>query len=121
MPTTLRGRGTRLPGRAAAGRLLGRALLRLDAGRHARGLLASRDLDGGQSRDRPPGAREPLRTWRELLDVLEDVSELDVVEGLLLEEREGETVEDLAVRVEHLVRLVVRLLDECAHLLVDAL
>src|SRR6478609_8424310 len=45
----------------------------------------------------------------------------EVLERLLLEEGEGQLVEDLAVGVEHLVRLVVCLLDERAHLHVDPL
>ena len=76
---------------------------------------------GGRLRDGALLAREPLRARRQLLDVGEDLGELEVVERLLLEQLEGEPVEDVAVGVDHLVGLVVRLLDEGAHLDVDAL
>ena len=62
-----------------------------------------------------------MRARRQLLDVGEDLGELEVVESLLLEERQREAVEHVAVVVDHLVGLVVGLLDEHAHLLVDAL
>ena len=58
---------------------------------------------------------------RQLLQVLEDLGELVLVERLLLEERRGEPVEHRAVLDDQLVRLVVRVLDEGAHLLVDLL
>src|SRR6185312_7646449 len=72
-------------------------------------------------RDRTFVARKPLRALRKLLHILEDLLELHVVEGLLLEQRRGEGVEDGPVLVEHLPGLVVRLLDQCAHLVVDLL
>ena len=51
------------------------------------------------------------RYERQLAHVLEDLCELDVVEGLLLEQFEGQPVEHVAVFVEHLVGLVLREFD----------
>src|SRR5690606_41488474 len=73
-----------------------------------------RDLDGRQRRDGTLAAREPLGALGQLRDVAEDLGDLLVVERLLLEQLLREPVEDGAVGVQHLVRLVVRLLDERA-------
>src|SRR5690606_38995697 len=115
--------GGRRAGRSAGG--LGvRRTCRLARGLRLGGdglLLAHGHLDGRQRRDRTVLAGEPLRALGQLAHVAEDLGDLVVVERLLLEQSQGEAVEHVAVLGEHLVRLVVRLFDERAHLLVDGL
>ena len=62
---SLRGRGTRLTGRAALGRLLGRGLLGLDRRRESGFLATARHVDRRARRTRALLARQPLRARRE--------------------------------------------------------
>ena len=65
--------------------------------------------------------REPDLALRLLLHRFEDRCDLLLVEGLLLEQLEHQVVEHVAVVDQDLPRLVVRGLDQPAHLLVDDL
>ena len=75
--------------------------------------------DGRHRRHRAVLAGEPDRAQVALLHRREDLGELVLVERLVLEQRDHEVVEHLAVLGEHLPRLVVRGLDQLAHLVVD--
>ena len=78
-----------------------------------------RPHDRWHRRHRAVLAREPDRAQVALLHRGEDLGQLVLVERLVLEQRDHEVVEDLAVLGEHLPRLVVRRLDQLAHLVVD--
>ena len=89
----LRGRGTRASGAVAQSCGLGLLGRRLDGCREPRLGAAARNIDRRQFGHRTLLARQPLRARRQLLDIPEHLGELQVVEGLFLEQRERELVE----------------------------
>src|SRR6478672_13251155 len=92
---------------------------RLQAVRTVLGGLLGRGQHGRLVGEEPRLAREPGGAQRALADRGEDRGQLLGVERLVLEQVEDEAVEDVAVVVDDVPRLVVRVLDERAHLRVD--
>src|SRR5690606_28222106 len=112
-----RRRGRRRGGRGRRGRRGGGAGLLTRPVGHV-------ELLGREGHRRPggrgaAGGARPGRARRALDDRAEDLLQLLLAEGLLLQQREDQVVQDVAVLDEDLPRLVVRGLDQLLDLLVD--